>query len=180
MSNFNIHIARGSISDPLDRTILLWNSQSKLNKSRDLNTKLYWWSYTITQLHKSVSHECPYLNRALTANDCANYNDSLRESALLVECWTIRYLVMNTLSTNSARLCWATNCTKMILSTDSARVCCRVGHPFFSKERSDLCVLNVPIFAFFSILYKRTEESLRSFPFFIKECSDLCVLFRSL
>ena len=39
---------------------------------------------------------------------------------------------------------------------------------------------NVPIFAFFSVLYKRTERSLRSFPFFIKERSDLCVLFRSL
>ena len=35
----------------------------------------------------------------------------------------------------------------------------------------------VPIFVFFSVLYKRTEQSLRSFPFFIKECSDLCVLF---
>ena len=39
---------------------------------------------------------------------------------------------------------------------------------------------NVLIFAFFSILYKRTFRSLRSFPFFIKECSDLCVLFHSL
>ena len=39
---------------------------------------------------------------------------------------------------------------------------------------------NVPIFAFFSVLYKRTERSLRSFPVFIKERSDLCVLFRSL
>ena len=60
----------------------------------------------------------------------------------------------------------------------------RVGHLFFSKERSDLYVLfrslekNVPIFAFFSILYKRTFRSLRSFLFFIKERSDLCVLFR--
>ena len=48
----------------------------------------------------------------------------------------------------------------------------RVGHPFFSKERNDL--------AFFSVLYKRTEQSLCSFPFFIKERNDLCVLFRSL
>ena len=39
---------------------------------------------------------------------------------------------------------------------------------------------NDPIFAFFSVLYKRTERSLRSFPFFIKERSDLCILFRSL
>ena len=31
-----------------------------------------------------------------------------------------------------------------------------------------------------SILFKRTERSLRSFPFFIKERNDLCVLFRSL
>ena len=37
---------------------------------------------------------------------------------------------------------------------------------------------NVPIFAFFSVLYKRTERSLPSFLFFIKERSDLCVLFR--
>ena len=48
----------------------------------------------------------------------------------------------------------------------------RVGHPFFSKERSVLCILfhsfkkNVPFFVFFSILLKRTERSLRSFPFF--------------
>ena len=33
------------------------------------------------------------------------------------------------------------------------------------------------IFAFFSILYKRTERSLCSFPFFIKEQNDLCALF---
>ena len=39
---------------------------------------------------------------------------------------------------------------------------------------------NVPIFAFFSVLYKRTERSLRSFLFFIKERNNLCVLFRSL
>ena len=38
---------------------------------------------------------------------------------------------------------------------------------------------NVPIFEFFSVLYKKTEPSLRSFPFFIKECSDHCVLFCS-
>ena len=31
-----------------------------------------------------------------------------------------------------------------------------------------------------SILFKRTERSLRSFPFFIKERNDLCALFRSL
>ena len=50
----------------------------------------------------------------------------------------------------------------------------RVGqwHPFFSKGH--------PIFAFFSVLDKRTERSLHYFPFFIKERSDLCVLFRSL
>ena len=47
----------------------------------------------------------------------------------------------------------------------------RVGHPFFSKERFVLCVLfrsfkkNVPFFAFFSVLLKRTERSLRSFGF---------------
>ena len=39
---------------------------------------------------------------------------------------------------------------------------------------------NVPIFAFFSVLYKRTEWSLPSFLFFIKEENDLCVLFCSL
>ena len=39
---------------------------------------------------------------------------------------------------------------------------------------------NIPIFAFFSVLYKRTFRSLRSFLFFIKERSDLCILFRSL
>ena len=39
---------------------------------------------------------------------------------------------------------------------------------------------NLPIFAFFSVLYKRMFRSLRSFPLFIKERSDLCVLFRSL
>ena len=39
---------------------------------------------------------------------------------------------------------------------------------------------NVPIFAFFSVLYKRMFRSLSSFPFFIKERSDLCILFRSL
>ena len=31
-----------------------------------------------------------------------------------------------------------------------------------------------------SVLFKRTEQSLRSFPFFIKERSDLCILLRSL
>ena len=31
-----------------------------------------------------------------------------------------------------------------------------------------------------SILFKRAEQSLRSFPFFTKEPNDLCVLFRSL
>ena len=31
-----------------------------------------------------------------------------------------------------------------------------------------------------SVLFKRTERSLRSFPFFYKERNDLCVLFRSL
>ena len=39
---------------------------------------------------------------------------------------------------------------------------------------------NGTIFALFSVLYNRTERSLRSFPFFIKEWNDLCVLFRSL
>ena len=44
--------------------------------------------------------------------------------------------------------------------------------PFFSKEHSVLCVLfrsfkkNGTFFAFFSVLLKRTERSLRSFPFF--------------
>ena len=38
---------------------------------------------------------------------------------------------------------------------------------------------NVPFFAFFSFLVKRTERSLRSFPFVLKERNDLCVLFRS-
>ena len=48
----------------------------------------------------------------------------------------------------------------------------RVGHPFFSKECSVLCVLlrsfqkNVPFFPFFYILFKRTFRSFRSFPFF--------------
>ena len=48
----------------------------------------------------------------------------------------------------------------------------RVGHRFFSKECSVLCVFfrsfqkNVPFFAFFSVLLKRTFSSLRSFPFF--------------
>ena len=46
------------------------------------------------------------------------------------------------------------------------------GHPFFSKERN--------VLALFSVLYKRTRSSLRSFPFFIKECGILCVLLRSL
>ena len=61
-----------------------------------------------------------------------------------------------------------------------------VGHPFFSKKWNDLCILfrslqtNGTIFAFFSILYKRTEWSLRSFPFLIKERNNLCVLFCSL
>ena len=54
----------------------------------------------------------------------------------------------------------------------AARGYTRVGHPFFSKERNG--------FAFFSVLYKRTEQFLHSFPFFIKEWNDLCVLFRSL
>ena len=31
-----------------------------------------------------------------------------------------------------------------------------------------------------SVLFKRTERSLRSFPFFIKEQNNLCVLFCSL
>ena len=58
----------------------------------------------------------------------------------------------------------------------------RVGHPFFSKERSVLSVLfrsfkkNGTFFPFFSILFKRTEHSFRYFPFFTKECS---ILFRS-
>ena len=39
---------------------------------------------------------------------------------------------------------------------------------------------NVTIFAFFSVLYKRMERSLRSFPFFIKEQNVFCVLLRSL
>ena len=38
---------------------------------------------------------------------------------------------------------------------------------------------NVPFFAFFSFLVKRTERSLRSFPFVLKERNDLCVLFCS-
>ena len=48
----------------------------------------------------------------------------------------------------------------------------RVGHPFFSKECSVLCVLfrsfkkNVPFFPFFSVLLKRMFHSLHSFPFF--------------
>ena len=62
----------------------------------------------------------------------------------------------------------------------------RVGHPFISKEQNDLCLLfrsfmkNGTIFAFFSVLYKRTEQSLRSFPLLIKEWNNLCVLFHSL
>ena len=48
---------------------------------------------------------------------------------------------------------------------------CRVGHPFFSKERN--------VLGFFSILYKRMRRSLRSFLFFIKERGILCVLLLS-
>ena len=65
-------------------------------------------------------------------------------------------------------------------------VCSRVGHPFFSKERSVLSVLfrsflkNGTFFPFFSVLFKRTERSFRSFPFFSKERNVLSVLFRSL
>ena len=74
----------------------------------------------------------------------------------------------------------------------------RVGHPFFSKERSVLCVLfrsfkkNGTFFAFFSVLYKSMFQSLRSFlflkknvPFFSRVFGDLwdtkerSVLFRS-
>ena len=53
----------------------------------------------------------------------------------------------------------------------------RVGHPFISKECSALCVLfrsfkkNGTFFAFFSVLLKRTERSLRSFPLFRTERS---------
>ena len=39
---------------------------------------------------------------------------------------------------------------------------------------------NGTIFAFFSVLHKRTERSLLSFLFFIKEQNDLCILFCSL
>ena len=39
---------------------------------------------------------------------------------------------------------------------------------------------NLPFFAFFCVLYKRTFRSLCSFAFFIKERSVLCVLLRSL
>ena len=62
----------------------------------------------------------------------------------------------------------------------------RVGHPFFSKERSVLCVLfhyfkkNIAFFAFFSVLYKSMFHSLRSFlflkknvPFFSRVFGDL-------
>ena len=48
----------------------------------------------------------------------------------------------------------------------------RVGHPFFSKECN--------VLAFFCVIFKRTQHSLRSFTFFIKERSVLCVLLRSL
>ena len=48
----------------------------------------------------------------------------------------------------------------------------RVGHAFFSKERN--------VLAFFSVLYKRTQRSLRSFALFIKERGVLCVLLLSL
>ena len=98
ISSFHVRMAQGSISDPLDRTILLWSSQSKLNEGSGLNTELFWRSYTITQLSKSLSHKGPYLKRALTIKYCTKYNDSLNESALLVERWTIRYLAVNTLS----------------------------------------------------------------------------------
>ena len=66
------------------------------------------------------------------------------------------------------------------------RTIARVGHPFFSKERSVLSVLfrsflkNGTFFPFFSVLFKRTERSFRSFPFFSKERNVLSVLFRSL
>ena len=55
------------------------------------------------------------------------------------------------------------------------------GHPFFSKELSVLFrsfKKNRTFFAFFSVLFKRTEQSLRYFPFFLKEQNDLCILFR--
>ena len=39
---------------------------------------------------------------------------------------------------------------------------------------------NGTIFALFSVLYKRTERSLRSFPFFIKKRNVFCVLLRYL
>ena len=62
----------------------------------------------------------------------------------------------------------------------------RVGHPFFSKERSVLSVLfrsflkNGTFFPFFSVLFKRTERSFRSFPFFSKERNILSIIFRFL
>ena len=55
---------------------------------------------------------------------------------------------------------------------DTGSAYSRAGHPFFSKERN--------VLEFFSVLYKRTQHSLRSFPFFIKEHGVLCVLFFSL
>ena len=62
----------------------------------------------------------------------------------------------------------------------------RVGHPFFSNERSVLCILfcsfkkNVLFFAFFSVLLKRMERSFRSLEKNGKERSVLSVLFHSL
>ena len=56
---------------------------------------------------------------------------------------------------------------------------------FFIKEQNVFCILsccllkNGTIFAFFPVLYKRTERSLQSFAIFIKEWNNLCVLLRS-
>ena len=76
--------------------------------------------------------------------------------------------------------------TLVVWQVSRKRVICRVGHPFFSKERSVLSVLfrsflkNGTFFPFFSVLFKRTERSFRSFPFFSKDRNVLSVLFRSL
>ena len=71
-SSFNVRIAQMSVSDPLDTTVLLWGSQSKLNRGRVRILSSIGRAIPIAQLYKSVSHEGPYLIRALTINYCTN------------------------------------------------------------------------------------------------------------
>ena len=61
-------------------------------------------------------------------------------------------------------------------------LCSLHSFTFFIKERCVLCVLlhslkkNVAFFAFFYILYKRTQCSLRSFWFYKKNVKEWCIL----